>query len=344
MDWTNNPNATGLALLEQHDLLKPEHRVKTAGQTHALFARPSLRELPISSAESTLLSAGYHLSHDDAHPEVLARIKAAAASYGVLAEVEAMEKFMDSQQTVVIEAPETTVKYAYTRDGVQAYPMTDELELDISSRGLIKDLNAGYIKADIAREAALAMCKRASRLKVKLPGRIHELGGSTDCSFARAEAMAASRVRHGMSSENASLCVELVKAAQVAGEGALTPEEAASLWADLDELSGVKYASCPTPHECLFGGVPTEVMEKAAAEHVLLAGAPFPAGVFAAIKEAELRTFLDKTDAEPAFEAVKLASSNALEASVYIAKTIPADQQLRILGGMVDAVKARAAA
>jgi len=340
-DWRTHPNPTAI----KHAGVSEYMEKAAAFKDYRLFADVNRKLLPVDTPEAMVASAAFYYGHCDANPTIEAALVKSAALFKLENSLQGIKELFEAETVKSASAETELIKYAYSKDGVNAYDISGHMEIDASAEGLLKDLHEGRITPAIAREAACAMVKvAANSADVHLPARIRSLGGSESTDWDRVERLVRSRRDAGYTPDDLSFMNSCIKAASagavVDSPDRISESELVEFMTSIDAERGVKYASHPTPEEIVYCGAPAEVLKKAAASFHLLGGTPVPAGITASVKPSEWQRVLDAKDATIAEELTKKANVSASDANDF-ACGLDSDTGLRILSGFIELARSK---
>lgn len=308
----------------------------------AAFADPANRLLPTNSKACVLWSATYAGAHPDWYsPGSQDSIKAAAAVFGVVDEVEKLLAFRDALETKQASAAPTTVKSAFAltlEDGaafglsegpVNLLPCHDEFHIDGSAESLNKAARDNTMPPELVYMAAVELVKAASKagcLDV-LPRAVAAAGTERMVDWNRAEILLSDRLK--MAGDSFFGYGEIVKLGQA------NPEQTDMLidgLRDLDAALGFTYwgskaSNVISPWEAVYSGPTMETIEKMAQTHAVLAGALVPMDALVSLSDTEVDRLFGK-EAGEIIKSAKVADDNA--GATNLLSQLGADVQERL--------------
>jgi hypothetical protein len=270
------------AYVEQASVITKE---ATSQLDRVAFADPRKREFPCYDAPSTYLSYAFLMgSEGTPDAQIVENIKEAAIVFGITADLEKIDVALAgvksaSAKVACFALPAGSVA---SHADTNFYPLNDSVEIEGSAHQLLNDRNR--MSAGLFHKAAGAIVEAAKQHPgCVLPTKVATAGVARYPDFEHATKIASNRKFVVTSTEALELYQDLVK---VASAPDADPEAVAALWEELDVKFGVKYANgIVDPYAAIYSGDPVAEVEKLANEIVLIADAPVPVSVIAALPD-----------------------------------------------------------
>lgn len=298
MDYRTDNNPSGILLLKKElgdrlpDFVKSAGEAEPTPQKYALFGH---NEYPYDTPYQTWMSYAYLKSastlHKDTHDWVERVLKLAAAKHGI--EDEICEVDMLLTQTIEKQASEPQYEapqYALivSRDGEQTklFPLRTPNQIRKSANAVHRDLELPLEWRKQACESIVKAAREADIDLETLPKSILTYGISREPNFKVAAEVAEYRATLVKDPEIGQLYKDIVKSASHDADEAV--HQYITLMLDLDRAQGLdkKYGKgVVDPYQAFLSGPETEVIEKAAAENVVLLDTLVPTEVFKTLQE-----------------------------------------------------------
>ena len=335
MDYikAHNPSALHVVLdvMAQDEI--PEY-VKEANQleeadvkdlSSIAFADIVNRELPIHNKVATWLSAAYVKGNEEkVNRRVQARIKKAAANYGIEKDVELMETRMDETIKQAAETPiPETVDYAVSLDygndrGIKNfYPIKNAAQTVDSAMKLMRDEKDGKLPIELVKVASVEIVKAANTQDIfedQIPQRVWNLGIERVPDFDKAAEVAEQRRWEGVGDEGVELYKGVVKSASE--DSPENMDQWIECFSNLDKIHNIKYSTVILdPFQAFYSGDKVDTLKKASQENIIVQGVLIPVGLFTSLPADEITKNFNKYAADMLFDLQKKASVDTAHAN-----------------------------
>lgn len=304
------------AYVEGADLPTPE---ECAGLQPSAFAMPEQRLHPLHTKAAAYLTAVYLAGQEDAlAPEVIGRVKQAAAVHGISEDVLPwLERMVQ-----VKEATSRPDMFAL-RDGTHAfYPIGTRYDIEHSVDGICRDIRTGRLPVKEARQACLALVKRANEIGYSddmLPETVRQMGTET---LARTDAI----LKQAAWRERVTGCEVYKQAAELFAENPTEDnrQAGAEAWEQLDALCDVK-ASAVTPAvpDVWFDGPSMDEVKQAADRSVWFGQEVVPVETLTLVDPEAWQSWYGSVDQAKVAAVMEAAGRSGLEASNLLDQWTP---------------------
>jgi hypothetical protein len=316
MDFTTDNNPTPLytiinllgddeipSYVREADVITKE---ATENLSLVSFADIANREYPIFNKQATWLSAAYFYgSGGKDTSRLMGRIKKAAATHGIIDDIEVMEQALETRTKEASYVPEyANESYALVLDfnghndrGLERYyPINNFSETIDSATQMAKDATDGRLPINYLRDASIDLVKAAKAQGVdsnQIPDRIWNLGTERLVNYDAALDVADQRKWAGVPDAGIELYKDVVKSAMEHGGDT---EQWIECWNNLDMIHNVKYSSTIIdPYQAWYSGESIDNIKAAAESNVIVHDVAMPVDAFLSIPRDQIDLHFDET-------------------------------------------------